>query len=86
MGEVVGAPEAVTGGFLHRMYAIETTRGEYAIKALNPQIMARPAAMQNFINSEQIASIVTNNIPALPYVTNITGYNHNLITSKYKIA
>lgn len=66
LGEIAGVPEALSGGLLHRMYAIKTTQGKYAVKALNPQIMARPTAMQNYINSEQIASIVANNIPALP--------------------
>lgn len=66
LGEIVSVPEALSGGFLHRMYAIETTEGKYAIKALNPQIMLRPAAMQNYINSEEIANIASNNIPALP--------------------
>ncbi len=66
IGEIVGMPEAISGGLLHRMYAIETSQGKYAIKALNPQIMLRPAAMQNFINAEQIANIASNNIPALP--------------------
>lgn len=66
LGEIVGVAESILGGLLHRMYAIETTQGKYAIKALNPQIMLRPTAMQNFINSEQIANIVSNNIPALP--------------------
>jgi Ser/Thr protein kinase RdoA (MazF antagonist) len=66
LGELVGVPEAISGGFLHRMYAIETTQGKYAIKALNPQIMLRPVAMQNFIDSERIANAALNNIPALP--------------------
>lgn len=66
LGEIVGVPKAISGGLLHRMYAIETTHGKYAIKALNPQIMRRPAAMQHFINSERIANIVANNLPALP--------------------
>lgn len=66
LGEIVGVPKAVSGGLLHRMYAIETTQGKYAIKALNPQIMLRPVAMQHFINSEQIVSTALNNIPALP--------------------
>lgn len=66
LGEIVRVPEAVSGGFLHRMYVIETTEGKYAIKALNPQIMLRPVAMQNYINSEGIANIALNNIPALP--------------------
>jgi Ser/Thr protein kinase RdoA (MazF antagonist) len=66
LGEIVGEPEVMSGGLLHRMYAIETTQGKYAIKALNPQIMLRPEAMQNFIISERIANIAAYNIPALP--------------------
>lgn len=66
LGEMIDMPEAISGGLLHRMYAIETTQGKYAIKALNPQIMHRPVAMQNFINSEQIVNIAANNIPAIP--------------------
>lgn len=66
LGEIVGVPKAISGGLLHRMYAIETTQGKYAIKALNPKIMLRPVAMNHFINSERIANILANNIPALP--------------------
>lgn len=66
LGEIVGVIEPISGGLLHRMYMIETTLGKYAIKALNPQIMLRPVAMKNYINSERIANIAENNIPALP--------------------
>jgi len=66
LGEIVDVPEKISGGLLHRMYAIKTTKGKYAIKALNPQIMLRDEAMQNFINSEEVANIVSNNISALP--------------------
>ena len=66
LGDIIGVPKAIPGGLLHRMYAIETTQGKYAIKALNPQIMLRSVAMQHFINSERIVNIVANNIPALP--------------------
>jgi len=66
LGEIIGVPEAISGGLLHRMYRIETDQGKYAIKALNPQIIIRPTAMQNFINSERIATIAANNVPALP--------------------
>lgn len=66
LGQIVDVPKAIPGGLLHKMYFIETTQGKYAIKALNPQIMLRPMAMQNFINSELIANIASNNIPALP--------------------
>lgn len=66
LGEIVGVPEAMSGGLLHRMYGIETTQGKYAMKALNPQIMLRPVAMQNYIKSERIANLAANDMPALP--------------------
>jgi len=75
LGEIFSGPETISGGLLHRMYAIETTLSKYAIKALNPQIMHRPAVMQNFINSEGVANIAANNIPALP----AKSYNGNVI-------
>lgn len=55
LGDIGGDPKPISGGLLHRMYAMETTQGKYAIKALNPQIMLRPVAMQNYINSELIS-------------------------------
>jgi len=66
IGEIVDAPERISGGLLHRIYAIKTTKGKYAIKALNPQIILRAEAMQNFINSEEIANIAAKSLSALP--------------------
>lgn len=66
LGEIIGVPEAISGGLLHKMYRIETNLGKFAIKALNPQIMIRPMALQNYINSERIANIAVDNVPALP--------------------
>jgi len=69
LGEILVKPEAISGGLLHRMFAIETTKGKYAIKALNPQIMARPTALDNYIRSERIANMVATNLPAQPAKT-----------------
>ncbi len=30
LGELVSVPRAISGGLLHKMYAIETTQGKYA--------------------------------------------------------
>ncbi|MED1862371.1 hypothetical protein P4V41_02695 [Fictibacillus nanhaiensis] len=65
IGKLVNIPEPISGGLLHRMYYIETNQGKYAIKLLNPQIMLRPKALQNYINSERIANFVSNKLPAL---------------------
>ena len=68
LGEIVSSPKSISGGLLHRMYAMETTQGKYAIKALNPQIMIRSTAMQNYVNSERVANIALNTIPAPPVI------------------
>ncbi|WNQ09637.1 phosphotransferase [Paenibacillus aurantius] len=69
LGDLEIAPHALSGGLLHRMYAIQTTSGRYVVKALNPEIMARPTAMENFIRSELIANRAANFVPALPAKT-----------------
>ena len=65
LGELKSGPTAVTGGFMHNMYQIETASGKYAIKLLNPQILKRPEALQNFLNSEIIANLASKKVPAL---------------------
>jgi len=66
LGKIKGEPKVISGGLLHRMYAVETMEGKYAVKALNPKIMVRPPAMQHFINSEKIVKVAARNISALP--------------------
>lgn len=66
LGEIVGFPLSISGGLLHKMYAIETDKGKYAIKILNPQIMIRPDALNNYINSERIANLASKKVPAIP--------------------
>ena len=55
LGELQNIPLPVEGGLLHRMYHVVTDQGNYALKLLNPDIMKRPEALQNMINSERIA-------------------------------
>ena len=38
----------VPGGFLHRMYKVDTETGSFAVKHLNPNVMKRPDAMNNY--------------------------------------
>ncbi|TLS36176.1 phosphotransferase [Pseudalkalibacillus caeni] len=66
LGEIIGVPISISGGLLHKMFAVETNKGKYAIKILNPQIMKRPDAMNNYINSERIANLVSKKVPAAP--------------------
>lgn len=68
LGELVNVPKPLSGGLLHRMYALKTAKGKYAIKLLNPQIMLRPTAMMNYINSEKIAYFASKKLPVLPAI------------------
>lgn len=63
LGKMQRPPELVTGGLLHKMYHVHTDKGEYAIKQLNPDIMKRPEALQNMINSEKIAEQLKAHVP-----------------------
>jgi len=66
MGKLICEPEQLTGGLLHRMYAVETTFGKYAVKSLNPQVMLRPMAKSNITDGERIAAVAAGYIPAIP--------------------
>jgi len=82
LGELIDKPEEMSGGLLHRMFALETTQGKYAVKALNPQIMARPTALNNFINAEKIVNLVACSIPAQP-AKSFDGYSIHSIDNQY---
>ncbi len=65
LGELITSPEELSGGLMHRMFALETTSGKYAVKALNPSVISRPKARRNTIVSEQIARIAAQNVNAI---------------------
>ncbi len=63
LGNVTSEPVIITGGLMHKMYCVMTDKGKYAIKALNPDIMQRTAAMSNMVNSERISHALEKDIP-----------------------
>lgn len=66
LGKVLENPVKVAGGFMHRMFKIVTEKGSYIIKLLNPNIMKRPTAMDNYKIADDIEKILQqNNIPAV---------------------
>ena len=66
LGPILTEPTALSGGLLHKMFRLQTTSGTYAIKLLNPSILSRPEARQNFIDSERIATALHHEVSALP--------------------
>lgn len=51
----------LTGGLMHKMFKVETTKGIYAIKILNKEVIARKEAYDNFVISEDIANLAKDN-------------------------
>ena len=67
LGTVVPPVMPVSGGFLHRMYRVEAGGKTYAVKVLNPEIMKRPDAMENYRRAESLEGILEEaGIPIVP--------------------
>ena len=67
LGTLKAQPQRVSGGYMHKMYCLETTSGKYAVKLLNPAIMKRPEALQNYQSAERLERVLQENkIPIVP--------------------
>ena len=66
LGKIIDGPIQIKGGLTHRMFKIFTEKGKYIVKLLNPNIMKRPTATENFNNADKIEEILKdNNINAI---------------------
>ena len=57
----------VPGGYLHQMLRLDTASGSYALKLLNPLILRRPGALQNFEEAERLERLLEKaGLPIVP--------------------
>jgi Ser/Thr protein kinase RdoA (MazF antagonist) len=83
LGTLTAQPRRVTGGYMHKMYCIETTTGKYAVKLLNPAIMKRTNVFQNYQRAEYLESILQkNNISIVPAM-DINGHKMQCCENQY---
>ena len=83
LGELKASPEPVSGGFMHRMYKVQTDKGVYAVKHLNPEIMKRENVHDNFRRAEEIETILENgDIPIVPAMA-FTGKKMQEVSGNY---
>lgn len=67
LGDMTAPPVQLSGGYTHRMFCLTTAQGRYAVKLLNPEIMARPDAPGNFARAEALeAQLEAAGLPILP--------------------
>ena len=70
LGKLTAEPTQLTGGLMHKMYRVATEGGVYAIKCLNPHVMARPTAAANFAAAEELErKLEQTDLPLLPALT-----------------
>jgi Ser/Thr protein kinase RdoA (MazF antagonist) len=55
LGNLTAELTPVTGGLTHKMWHAVTDQGVFAVKQLNPTIMARPRASSDILGGEEIA-------------------------------
>ena len=66
LGSIIEGPVQVYGGLMHRMFKIITSKGNYIVKLLNPNVMKRETALGNFKKSDELEEILKdNNIDAV---------------------
>ena len=59
----------VPGGLTHSMFRADTRDGSYAVKHLNPEIMKRPSAMENYRRAEYLEQVLEDaGIPIVPAI------------------
>ena len=56
LGKVIKITK-ISGGLMHKMFKVETDKGIYCIKVLNPEVMSRKEAYSNFVVSESVSNL-----------------------------
>ena len=70
LGKVTAEITPVSGGLMHRMFKVHTDSGTYAVKCLNPEIMKRPTARENYAAAEALeARLEEAHIPMVAAMT-----------------
>jgi Ser/Thr protein kinase RdoA (MazF antagonist) len=83
LGTLTAQPQRVTGGYMHKMYCLETTTGKYALKLLNPAIMKRPDVFPNYQRAEQLERVLQEHeIPVVPAME-INGHKMQCSDNQY---
>ena len=82
LGKVISIKQ-LTGGLMHKMFKVQTNKNEYAIKVLNPEVISRKEAYNNFVISETIANLAKNNNIPVSCANVINGKYLNELNGKY---
>lgn len=65
LGAIIEEPLPLSGGLMHRVWRVRTTGGDFAVKALNPEVAARPGALESIENGERVGAALARVVPAV---------------------
>lgn len=83
LGTLTEGPIRVSGGFTHRMFKVSTDKGRYIVKLLNPNIMRRPTAIENFDRADKIEEILKENHISAIFSLKFNGKKRQLLNGQY---
>ena len=72
LGKVMSITK-ISGGLMHKMFKVETDKGIYCVKVLNPEVMSRKEAYGNFVVSESVSNLAKKNGIPVSSALNIDG-------------
>ena len=69
LGSLLESPKRISGGLLNKMFKVSTTKGNFAFKLINPEVIQRKDGIKNILFTEKVSNIAKLNgikcIPAL---------------------
>ena len=83
LGPLTAPPTPLSGGYLHKVWRVNTQEGPFVIKALNPAIVKKPGMLERIERSERIgAAFSQEGIPAVVPIA-LNGRFTSLIGDRY---
>ena len=67
LGILLNQPKKIEGGLLNKIFKVSTTKGDYAIKLINPEVIKRKTGIKNILFTEKVSKIAKlNGINCIP--------------------
>ena len=67
LGILLDQPKKIEGGLLNKIYKVSTTKGNYALKLINPEVIKRKNGIKNILFTEKVSNIAKlNGINCIP--------------------
>ena len=67
LGSLLKSPQKIEGALLNKMFKVSSTKGDFAFKLINPEVIKRKDGIKNILFTEKVSNIAKlNGIKCLP--------------------